>query len=83
MSKFDIDYREWGRYDLFYTGEFDPADYLECENEGMLESYVWEDITEAAREGGNAYLERDESEFELPEKFVEEWRHLKEMQVRL
>lgn len=83
MSKFNIDYREWGHYDLSYSEEFDPAYYLECEDEDELYDYVWEDITEAAREGGNAHLERDESEFELPEKFVEEWRHLKEMQVRL
>lgn len=77
MSRFDIDYREWGHYDIFYTEGFDPAAYLECEDEDDLYWQVLYDIAEAAREGGNAHLTCSDMNFRLPEKFVEEWKHLK------
>lgn len=83
MSKFKLEYSEYGTYSLCYSEEVDPADYLECEDEDLLRDYVWDDISTAAREGGYANLDCEESEFKLPDEFISVWRHLKEMKEQL
>ena len=32
MSKFKVEYSEYGTYSLWYSEEIDPADYLECDD---------------------------------------------------
>lgn len=83
MSKFEVEYSEYGTYSLYYSEEVDPADYLECDDEDLLRDYVYDDISTAARKGGYANLDGEESEFKLPDEFVSVWKHLKEMKGQL
>lgn len=54
----------------------DPEDYLYCETEDELRLMVELDLNDAMNIG-NVYWEDSENNIEIPDEFIEEWKHLK------
>ena len=53
-----------------------PKDFLECEDEDelkdMVKEHIWDNV-----EYGDVEVDDSESEFDIPDEFIKEWKSLK------
>lgn len=70
---------EWGGYSAYWDYEIDPNDFLHCETEEELIDEVTDYLLDQAelKLPKNMDCECNEYQSNIPNSFMEEWRHLK------
>ena len=70
---------EWGGYSAYWDYEIDPNDFLDCKDEEDLIDEVTDYLLDQAelKLPKNMDCECDEYHTNIPNSFIEEWRHLK------
>ena len=70
---------EWGGYSAYWDYEIDPNDFLHCETEEKLIDEVTDYLLDQAelKLPKNIDCECTEYLSNIPNSFMEEWRHLK------
>lgn len=70
---------EWGGYSAYWDYEIDPNDFLHCETEEKLIDEVTDYLLDQAelKLPKNMDCECTEYLSNIPNSFMEEWRHLK------
>ena len=70
---------EWGSYSAYWDYEIDPNDFLHCETEDDLIDEVTDYLLDQVelKLPKNIDCECNEYHTNIPNSFIEEWKHLK------